>query len=206
MAAQDNQLPEGTDHIINGAMETGGGGSGGGGGGASGGSGGADGGGDSGGSSGGFVASGGGEGGSGGGTAGLVDTLRGQTEALRDQAGGRVREFADGGKARASDTLDELSKVVADAADSIEERLGGDYANYARKAGDAISDFADSLRRKEVDEIYDDVRSAVRKSPMVAIGAAAAVGFTLVRLVKAGMPEQSDGDGDGGQNGSGTGA
>ena len=199
MAAQDN-LPEGTDHIINGAMETGtGSGGGAGGGGAAGGARAA--------SSGGFVASGSNDGtggtasGGSAGASGLVETLRSQTESLRGQAGDRVREFADGGKSRASDTLDELSKVVADAAESIEERLGGDYADYARKAGDAISEFADTLRRKEVDELYDDVRSAVRKSPVVAIGLAAAVGFTLVRLVKAGMPDQSDDDGK-----SGTGA
>ena len=186
MAAQDN-LPEGTDHIINGAMETGSG-SGGGAGGAGASSG------------GGFVASGSSDG-TGGTASGLVETLRSQTESLRGQAGDRVREFADGGKSRASDTLDELSKVVADAAESIDERLGGEYAEYARKAGDAISEFAETLRRKEVDELYDDVRSAVRKSPVVAIGLAAAVGFTLVRLVKAGMPDQSDDDGK-----SGTGA
>ena len=135
MAAQDN-LPEGTDHIINGAMETGtgSGGSAGGGGGA---------GGAHAASSGGFVASGSNDGtggtasGGSAGASGLVETLRSQTESLRGQAGDRVREFADGGKSRASDTLDELSKVVADAAESIEERLGGDYADYARKAGDA---------------------------------------------------------------------
>jgi ElaB/YqjD/DUF883 family membrane-anchored ribosome-binding protein len=195
MAAQDNQLPEGTDHIINGAMETGG----------SSGSASDRGAASSRPSSGGFVASGGSASGGGagdGGGAGIVETLRSQTEALRGQAGDRVREFADGGKARASDTLEDLSKVVADAAESIEQRLGGDYANYARKAGDAISEFADTLRRKEVDEIYDDVRSAVRKSPMVAIGIAAAVGFTLVRLVKAGMPDEDDKAG--GKSGSGT--
>jgi ElaB/YqjD/DUF883 family membrane-anchored ribosome-binding protein len=177
MAAQDN-LPEGTDHIINGAMETHG----------------AAGGGSSGSSSGtnqAFVASGSGDdrGASASGSQGIIETLRSQTESLRGQAGDRVREFADGGKSRASDTLDEFSKVVADAADSIEERVGAEYAEYARKAGDAISGFADTLRRKEVDELYDDVRSAVRKSPAIAIGIAAALGFTLVRLVKAGLPD-----------------
>ena len=102
MAAQDN-LPEGTDHIINGAMETGtgSGGSAGGGGGA---------GGAHAASSGGFVASGSNDGtggtasGGSGGASGLVETLRSQTESLRGQAGDRVREFADGGKSRASDT------------------------------------------------------------------------------------------------------
>jgi len=183
MAAQDN-LPEGTDHIINGAMETHGAAS-------------DDGsrtsGGSSAGQSEGFVATGGGE--DRGGTQGITDSWRSQTESFRGQAGERVREFADGGKSRASDTLDEFSKVVADAADSIEQRVGPEYAEYARKAGDAISGFADTLRRKEVDELYDDVRSAVRKSPAVAIGIAAALGFTLVRLVKAGMPDDEDSGG-----------
>jgi ElaB/YqjD/DUF883 family membrane-anchored ribosome-binding protein len=194
MAAQD-KLPEGTDHIINGAMETHGGTGGG-----SSGSGGGAGPGKS--SGDGFVGSGSGDGTGGNATgtgqsgeAGFIETLRSQTESLRGQAGERARDFADSGKARASDTLDGLSKVVADAADSIEERLGGDYAEYARKAGDAISGFADTLRRKEVDELYEDVRSAVTKSPAIAIGIAAALGFTLVRLVKAGMPDESDDDG-----------
>lgn len=217
MPPRDDELPEGTDHIINGAMETGGGGAGGtaaGGGSSSGfiGASGGDG-------TGGTAASGGGtqmtatEGTSGGATGGKVvasgesgghdvgngvtDQVRGQIYNLRDQAGGKVREFADTGKTRATDMLEELSRVVADTADSIDERLGNNYGEYARKAADGVSGFADSLRGKEVDELYDNVRSAVRKSPGLAIGIAAVVGFTLVRLVKAGMPEENEGKGGG---------
>lgn len=241
MPPRDDELPEGTDHIINGAMETGGGGTAGGGategGGSSSGFIGASGGdgtggtaasgggtqmtateGTSGGSgtsgSGGMIGSGtrsgdadgGGTIGSGtrssasdGGTGGNVtDQVKGQIYNLRDQAGGKVREFADTGKTRATDMLEELSRVVADTADSIDERLGNNYGEYARKAADGVSGFADSLRGKDVDELYDNVRSAVRKSPGLAIGIAAVVGFTLVRLVKAGMPEET-----GGQEGNG---
>lgn len=132
----------------------------------------------------------GGEGGGGGGTEGVREQLRGQVSALRGQAGDRVREFADGGKTRASDALEELSRVVADTADSIDERLGGQYGEYARKASDAVSGFADTLRRTEVDELYDNVQSAIRKSPGIAIGVAAVLGFTLARLVKAGLNDE----------------
>lgn len=219
MPPRDDDLPEGTDHIINGAMETGGGSS-------SGGSSNSGIGGASGGSSSGFIGASGGDGtggtaASGGGTqmtategtgtkvpattgtggsdtgAGVGDQVRGQIYNLRDQAGGKVREFADTGKTRATDMLEELSRVVADTADSIDERLGNNYGEYARKAADGVSGFADSLRGKEVDELYDNVRSAVRKSPGLAIGIAAVVGFTLVRLVKAGMPEENEGKGGG---------
>ena len=126
---------------------------------------------------------------------GVVDQLRGHATTLRGQAGTRVREFAEGGKARATDALDELSKVVSDTAESIDQRMGGDYGEYARKASDAVAGFADTLREKDVDELYDNVRQAVKKSPGVAIGIAAVVGFTLVRLVKAGMPDDDDDSG-----------
>jgi ElaB/YqjD/DUF883 family membrane-anchored ribosome-binding protein len=227
MPPRDDELPEGTDHIINGAMETGGGDTAGGGGAAAGG-----------GSSSGFIGASGGDGtggtaASGGGTemtategsggtgvtatggsggteggGGVGEQVRGQIYNLRDQAGGKVREFADTGKTRATDMLEELSRVVADTADSIDERLGNNYGEYARKAADGVSGFADSLRGKDVDELYDNVRSAVRKSPGMAIGIAAVVGFTLVRLIKAGMPEQNEGTGGGGRrtNSGGTGA
>lgn len=213
MPPRPDELPEGTDHIINGAMETGGGGSGGGGaagGGSSSGfigASGADG-------TGGTAASGGGgtematgEGASGGGAAsggssggsagGVSEQLKGQIYNLRDQAGGKVREFADTGKSRATDVLEELSRVVADTADSIDERLGNNYGEYARKAADGVAGLAENLRGRDVDELYDNVRSAVRKSPGVAIGIAAVVGFTLVRLIKAGLPEEDRGGSSG---------
>ena len=126
---------------------------------------------------------------------GVVDQLKSRASDLRGQAGGRVREFAESGKGRATDALDELSKVVADTADSIDQRLGGDYGEYARKASDAVAGFADTLRQKDVDELYDNVRDAVRKSPGVAVGIAAVVGFTLVRLVKAGLEDGREGGG-----------
>ena len=199
MPSRKSELPEGTDHIINGAMETGGGGID-----ASAGT--AD-------AGGGFIGSAAGNdtgGTSGGGTAmatsgtgkdgnegahGVVDQLKSRASDLRGQAGGRVREFAESGKGRATDALDELSKVVADTADSIDQRLGGDYGEYARRASDAVAGFADTLRQKDVDELYDNVRDAVRKSPGVAVGIAAVVGFTLVRLVKAGLEDGRDGGG-----------
>src|SRR3546814_12812240 len=58
-----------------------------------------------------------------------------------------------------------------------------------RRAADSVSGFADTLRTKDVDELLDDARAIVRKSPVIAIGTAAAIGFALVRLVKAGLAE-----------------
>jgi ElaB/YqjD/DUF883 family membrane-anchored ribosome-binding protein len=196
-----NELPEGTDHIINGAMDTSGAGAGTG---ASGGlsdgsalvaTGGSD-------DTGGTAGSGGGS--SGGASGGVTEQLRSQAYALRDQGVDRAREFATGGKTRATDALEELSRVFADTADTIDERLGRDYGEYARKASDAVSGFADTIRNKEVDDIYQDVSNAVRKSPGVALGVAAVVGFALARVVKAGLSEGPNGTGAAGTGTGGT--
>ena len=223
MPARNPELPEGTDHIINGAMETGAGsdastgssgGSGGFVGGGAGGNGGDDtggatlgagtkvtysgatgGGNEVGGTGGGGGASGEGSGGSGGGSgdggsgAPIKQQLRDGVDNVRQQAGDKIRTYALTGKDKATTALDDLSQVVNDAATQIDERLGAQYGDYARRAAGAVTDFADTLRNKEVDELFDDAREIVRKSPGIAIGAAAVVGFTLVRLIKAGLDE-----------------
>lgn len=181
MSPRNTELPEGTDHIINGAMETGAGPTSGGGGTASG-----------------FI--GRGESASlsdgTGGTASnrAVAQIKEGASDIKSQATGKVREYAEDGKARATTALDDFSKVVNDAAQSIDDRLGAEYGDYARKAATAVSGFADTLRTKQVDELLDDARTAVRKSPVIAIGTAAALGFALIRLVKSGMAD-TDRDG-----------
>lgn len=222
MPPRNPELPEGTDHIINGAMETGGGTTGGIGGTASASAGGGSGSGfvgsasgdDTGGtagsmgvgsstgssglgsagstgsSSGGSGSVGFGGGSSAGGSGADIKTqLRDGVSSIQQQAGDRVREFAETGKERATGALEDLSKLVGDAADSIDERLGSEYGEYARRAADAVSGLADTLRERDVDQLFDDGRNLVRKSPGVALGAAAVIGFTLVRLIKSGMDD-----------------
>ena len=210
MPSRDTELPEGTDHIINGAMETGAGA------GASTGSAPAGGtttggtmtgstttGSTGGGASSGFIggstagiddtggtASGGGDTtGSGGGTREkMKGQMREQIQSLKGQATDKAREYADQGKERATTALDNFSQVVQDAARSVDERLGSEYGQYAHRAADAVTQLAEGLRGKSVDDLLEDSRSLIRKSPGVAIGAAALVGFALARVVKAGMP------------------
>ncbi len=127
------------------------------------------------------------EGGSGG---GVKQQVKSQVQNLQGQATDKVRSYAVDGKQKATTALTDLSQVVNEAAQSIDERLGPQYGDYARRAASAVSGFADTIDRKDVDELFDDARELIRKSPGVAIGAAAVLGFTLVRLVKAGMPDQ----------------
>ena len=135
---------------------------------------------------------GGSEGGSSGG--GVKQQVKSQVQNLQGQATDKVRAYAVDGKQRATTALTDLSQVVQEAAQSIEERLGPQYGDYARRAASTVSGLADTIDRKDVDELFDDARDLIRKSPGIAIGAAAVIGFTLVRLVKAGMPDQQSTD------------
>lgn len=109
-----------------------------------------------------------------------------KTAGLRAQAADTARAYAVQGKDKASDVLDNVVKMVGDAAGTIDDKVGAQYGDYARQASDMLAGFATQLREKDVDELVEDARSAVRSSPALAIGAAVAVGFAVVRLVKAG--------------------
>jgi len=165
MAPRQPALPEGTDHIVRGASAEGE-------------------------SEGGFVAkSGNGGAGSATGTDRLVSQVRDQVTGLRSQAADRVRGFADDGKGRVTGLLEEVSEVINDAAKSVDERLGDEYGDYAHRAADAVAGFARRIKDKSVDDIVDDTKDFVRKSPAIAIGIAAVVGFALVRVVKTGLDD-----------------
>ncbi len=95
------------------------------------------------------------------------------------------------GKAKTSETLDGVSAMVEDVARALDERVGPKYGAYARRAADALSGASDTLKAKDVDALLDDVRDFVRRKPAVAIGAAAALGFVLTRLLKADQDEDN---------------
>ena len=135
---------------------------------------------------GGFVATGNSSGGD-----KLVSQVRDQVVGLRGQAGDKLRSFADDGKSRATGMLDNVSGVMSDAARSVDEKLGADYGEYAHRAADAVAAFSGRVRDKTVDDLIDDTREFVRKSPGFAIGIAAVAGFALMRVIKTGLDDVS---------------
>lgn len=123
----------------------------------------------------------------------LADRLRGSREKFAGQAGQKARGFVTQGLERTSETLANVSRMVGDTANGIEERLGAEYGDYARRAASAIENTANSIAAKDPDELIDDTREFVRNSPGVALAGAAVVGFVLARLVKSGLGVTQDG-------------
>ncbi|MGN6057216.1 MAG: hypothetical protein ACTHOI_01345 [Sphingomicrobium sp.] len=118
---------------------------------------------------------------------GLADRIRTGREQLASQAGDRARGLVSQGLERTSEALANVSKMIGDTAPGIEERLGPDYGDYARRAAGAIENVANTIAEKDPDELIDDTRNFVRNSPGIALAGAAVVGFVVARLLKSGL-------------------
>ena len=127
---------------------------------------------------------------------GLADRFREGREQLSSQAGEKARGFVSQGLERTSEALANVAKMVGDTAPGIEERLGSDYGDYARRAAGAIENAANTIASKDPDELIEDTRNFVRNSPGVALAGAAVVGFVVARLFKTGLARDEDEDED----------
>lgn len=133
----------------------------------------------------------------------VVGKVREGRDKLAGTAAEKTRGLVGQGLERGSEALANVSKLVGGTAEGLEERLGAEYGDYARKAASAIEDVANKLASKNPDELIDDTRDFVRKSPGVALAGAAIVGFALARLVKTGLDNGRGGD-DGDKRGGGS--
>ena len=163
MAQQDQDLPEGTDTIIPGATET-----------------------DTSRSTSRARSS------RSSGTTALMDKVRSGGDKLSGQAADKARGFVGQGIERSAEAIANVSKLIGDTASGLDERLGEEYRDYARRAAQSLEGTANRLASKDPDELIDDTREFVRKSPGVALAGAAIVGFALARLVKSGLSSDSD--------------
>lgn len=123
---------------------------------------------------------------------GAAQLLKDGAAKLTKEATDRARAYAEDGKAKAGGALDELVKMMTDAAGTVDEKLGEQYGQYARTAADRVSSFSEGLKAKELDDLIEDARGFVQKSPAIAIGTAAALGFVLVRLIQSGLAADRD--------------
>jgi ElaB/YqjD/DUF883 family membrane-anchored ribosome-binding protein len=134
--------------------------------------------------------------GSGDPSTGLAERLRSGSEKLSNQAGEKARGLVTQGLERSAEALANVSKLVGETAPGLEERLGPEYGDYARKAAAAIENTATAIADKDPDELIEDTRNFVRNSPGLAIAGAAVVGFVVARLLKTGLARDDDDDDD----------
>jgi ElaB/YqjD/DUF883 family membrane-anchored ribosome-binding protein len=118
-----------------------------------------------------------------------VSKVKQQASTLIGEASDAARKAASGGKDKAAEALGGVARMTEEAAKSIDQHLGAQYGDYARKASASVTKAVDSLNAKDVDAIVEDVKQAVRKNPVAAVGIAAAFGFLLTRIARIGSKD-----------------
>lgn len=126
-----------------------------------------------------------------GGGGGVREAIKDGTDKLKSTASDRAMGFVSQGIERSSGALSNVSGLIGDTAANLDERLGAQYGDYARQAAQSIERAAQSLAGKDPEELIDDARAIVRKSPGIALAGAAILGFALVRVVKSGLDSGS---------------
>lgn len=105
-----------------------------------------------------------------------------------EKAGSGAKSAASSGKDMAADAVKGLADAARQMAGKLDdgktESGNAKAAEYARKAADGMDRFSESLKQKDIEEIADDARTAVRNNPAIAVGAAAVIGFALARFLK----------------------
>ncbi|PEQ11126.1 hypothetical protein B2G71_18995 [Novosphingobium sp. PC22D] len=112
------------------------------------------------------------------------DDLSADAKVRSDEAKDKAFAFANEGKAKTSQAMTSVGKMVSDNAAMIDEKVGVKYGDYARSAAKSINDAAVQLDQKTFDELGEDAKAFVRQSPALAVGMAAAAGFMLGRIFK----------------------
>lgn len=105
-----------------------------------------------------------------------------EAKAYGEEARVKGKDLATQGKGKVSEGLTALGQTISENAHVVDEKLGARYGDYARTASRSLQDAASKLDQKSVEELGEDARAFVRKSPGTAVGIAAVVGFLLSRL------------------------
>lgn len=105
-------------------------------------------------------------------------------KAYGEQARGRAGELATDGKGKLAEAIAAFGRAVSDTAPTVDDKLGAKYGDYARTASKSLQDYSARLDNRSVEELGEDAREFVRKSPGLAIGMAAVGGFLLARLFR----------------------
>lgn len=115
-----------------------------------------------------------------------------QGEQVKEQASKLAREAAGTAKVRTGTAMHSLAQLINDTAQTVDTKLGPQYGDYTRQAATAVAGAAKTLDEKDIDQLLGEARDFVRKSPAVAIGAAAVAGYVLMRLAKGSSPAKNE--------------
>lgn len=123
------------------------------------------------------------------------DTARSKVEEYQDEAKSAISRLTGDAKARARAAVEDRKNAsaqdVADiahalrtSADDLEQRDRTAAAGYVRQAAGGLEQFADSLQRRDLDDMVRQTEEFARRQPGLFVGGAVVAGFALARFLK----------------------
>jgi uncharacterized protein YjbJ (UPF0337 family) len=117
----------------------------------------------------------------------LTDGAKG----LASDASEKLRSSVETQKTAGADYISGLAGAVRRAAGEFDQEIP-QAANYIRGAAEAIDDFSDALRRRDLSQLVRDVQGFARSQPSAFLGATLVAGFAVVRFLKSSTAAASD--------------
>lgn len=102
---------------------------------------------------------------------------------IPEDVSGKAKDVASDVKDMACDAVNSIAQILNDSAGAIDDNIGPKYGDYARSAAQSVTDAAERLRAKPVEEIAEDTREFVRTKPVAAAGIAAVASLLVAKLL-----------------------
>jgi hypothetical protein len=112
-------------------------------------------------------------------------------KGLASDASEKLRSAVETQKTAGADYIGGLAGAVRRAAGEFDQEIP-QAANYIRGAAEAIDDFSDALRRRDLSQLVRDVQGFARSQPSAFLGATLVAGFAAVRFLKSSTSASAD--------------
>src|SRR3546814_17134591 len=93
--------------------------------------------------------------------------VREQADTVKAQATKTARSAAVSGKEKAGSAMQSLSRMIDDSANTVDEKLGNQYGDYARYAAAAIAGAAPALDNKDIADLVNETSDFVDRKSVV---------------------------------------
>ncbi|SFB85162.1 hypothetical protein [Tropicimonas isoalkanivorans] len=113
----------------------------------------------------------------------LRDTAAEEARGVRDAASEHIQKQAESARDGIADEVGSVGRALRSA--SSELRDGSPQEQIFSTAANALADFSDTMRGKDLGQMLSEVNDFGRRNPMAFLGGAALLGFAGMRLARA---------------------
>jgi ElaB/YqjD/DUF883 family membrane-anchored ribosome-binding protein len=112
-----------------------------------------------------------------------VEKGRQLLDSTLDSAREQATSYVDQRKDEVAQTISDFARSLRDACKEFDDRPN--IRGLVDSAADGIDDFAESMRARSFNEIFDHAESMIRQRPGTVAAATVAIGFLVARFIKA---------------------